>query len=68
MQALLVLELTGLGLVQKAFGATYLPSNPNDPAQLALAGTSTNANFGTLDVRSVGISPRYLQFALRVTF
>jgi outer membrane receptor protein involved in Fe transport len=54
--------------LQKAFGATYLPANVNDPAQLARAGTSTNANFGTLDIRSVGISPRYLQFALRLTF
>jgi hypothetical protein len=56
------------GGIQKSFGTTYLPANANDPAQVARAGTTTSPTFGTLDVRSVGMTPRYLQFALRMTF
>jgi hypothetical protein len=54
--------------LDKSFGGTYLPSNPGDPAQLARLGQSTSSTFGTLDVRSTGLSPRYFQFAVRVVF
>jgi hypothetical protein len=54
--------------IQKALGAAYLPANAGDPAQVARAGQTTNNTFGTLDIRSTGISPRYLQFAFRIEF
>jgi len=54
--------------IDKNFGATFLPSDPNDPAQRARAGESLSATFGTLDIRSGGITPRYLQLALRIVF
>jgi hypothetical protein len=56
------------GGLDKGFGGTFLPSNPSDPAQLARLGQSISSTFGTLDVRSTGLSPRYFQFAVRVVF
>ena len=56
------------GGIDKSFGSSYLPSNANDPAQVARAGQSLSSTFGTLDIRSQAISARYLQFALRVEF
>jgi len=52
--------------IDKNFGATFLSSDPNDPAQRARAGESRIASFGTLDIRSAGITPRYVQLALRI--
>ena len=54
--------------IDKGFGSPFVPSSPSDPAQLARAGESLNSNFGTLDIRSTAIAPRYFQFALRVEF
>jgi len=55
------------GMVRQ-FGQSFLPADPNDAAQRARAGESLNANFGTIDIRSTGITPRYLQLALRIVF
>ena len=56
------------GGLDKFFGGSYLPINPSDPAQLARSGQSTSSTFGTLDVRSTGLTPRYFQFAMRIVF
>ena len=54
--------------IQRGFGSTYLPSNPADPAQASRAGQTNSATFGTLDIRSNRVPPRYLQFGIRVAF
>jgi len=56
------------GGLDKNFATPYLPSNPSDAAQLARKGQSLNATFGTLDVRSTLLTPRYFQFAARIVF
>lgn len=55
--------------IDKSFGASsYLPTNASDSAQLARAGQTLNANFGTLDIRSTGIPARFLQLGLKINF
>lgn len=55
--------------IDKGFGSSsYLPSSPTDASQVSRAGQSLNANFGTLDVRSQGISARYIQLGARIVF
>ncbi len=56
------------GSIDKGFGSSFLPGNTSDGTQVARAGQSTNSTFGTIDVTGQGISPRYLQFAARVSF
>lgn len=54
--------------IDKSFGSGYLPTSAGDPAQLARMGQSTNATFGTININSTGMTPRYFQFAARIDF
>jgi hypothetical protein len=51
--------------IEKTFGSTYLPTGSGD---MARAGQSLSSTFGTLDVRTTGMTPRYFQFSARIIF
>jgi len=55
----------GDGGIDKNFGSTYLPTTA---AGVARAGESISSTFGTLSIRTAGMTSRYLQFSARINF
>lgn len=61
-EAVNVFNHTIFGAPDRSFGGTNL-----NPATGVL-GASTSSTFGTVDINSLNISPRYMQVSMRIVF